>query len=278
MRKWNIVIDVAKCEGCNNCFLSCKDEFVDNDFLPYSVAQPRHGHRWVNVLERERGQFPNVDVANLPVQCMHCDDAPCVAAGKGVAKKTSEGIVLIDPAKAKGMKEVVNTCPYGVIYWNEERNVAQKCTLCAHLLADGWKEPRCVQACPTGARRVMKAEDAEMERIVRQDGLEVLHPEYKTRPRVYYKNLYRYSKCFIAGDVAVKNNGVVDCVEGVQVQLFKGAQQIGEKVTDNYGDFKFDGLEEQSGQYTLEISCAGVPKRTIEIEVTTSRSLGTIML
>jgi len=278
MKKWNVVIDVAKCEGCNNCFLSCKDEFVDNDFPPYSVAQPRHGHRWVNVLEKERGQFPKVDVANLPVQCMHCDDAPCVAAGKGVVSKRSDGIVLIDPAKARGRQEVVKTCPYGVIYWNEEKKVAQKCTLCAHLLAEGWKVPRCVQACPTGARRVVKADDAGMEQMIRQDGLEVLHPEYKTQPRVYYKNLSRYSRCFIAGDVAHRKNGVVDCAEGVQVTLFKGAQKIAEKVTDNYGDFKFDGLEEQSGSYTLEIAFAGFPKRTIEVEVITSRSLGTIEL
>ena len=44
MEKWNLVIDVEKCEDCNNCFLSCKDEYIDNDFLPYSVAQPKHGH------------------------------------------------------------------------------------------------------------------------------------------------------------------------------------------------------------------------------------------
>ena len=36
----------------------------------------------------------------------------------------------------------------GAIQWNEELKVAQKCTMCAHLLDDGWTEPRCVQACP----------------------------------------------------------------------------------------------------------------------------------
>jgi Fe-S-cluster-containing dehydrogenase component len=35
-----MIIDVAKCEDCNNCFLACKDEFVDNDFLPYSLLSP----------------------------------------------------------------------------------------------------------------------------------------------------------------------------------------------------------------------------------------------
>jgi Fe-S-cluster-containing dehydrogenase component len=278
MKHWNLVIDVARCEECNNCFLSCKDEFVDNDFLPYSVAQPRHGHRWVDILTKERGQFPQIDVANLPVSCMHCGSAPCVKAGKGAVVQRDDGIVLIDPVKAEGNKELVQACPYGAIFWNEERRLAQKCTLCAHLLDEGWKEPRCVQACPTGARRIHKAEDDEMERRIREENLEAFHPEYSTQPRVYYKNMYRYSKCFIAGDVAFKKNGLIECAGGARVTLSKGPQNISEAVTDNYGDFKFDGLEEQSGSYTLEIVFVGCPTRIVEVDLTTSKNVATIML
>jgi Fe-S-cluster-containing dehydrogenase component len=278
MRQWNLVIDIAKCEECNNCFLSCKDEFVENDFLPYSLAQPRHGQRWIDILTKERGQFPKLDVASLPLQCMHCDNAPCVKAGRGAVVKRGDGIVLIDPVKAVGNKDLVMTCPYGAIFWNEIRNVAQKCTLCAHLLDEGWKEPRCVQACPTGARRIIRAEAADMEQKIREENLEPYHPEYGTRPRVYYKNLYLYLKCFIGGDVAFKKNGLVECAEGAKVILCKGSQKLGEASTDNYGDFKFDGLEEQSGRYTLEIELAGCQKRVIEVDLTTSRNVGTIML
>jgi Fe-S-cluster-containing dehydrogenase component len=278
MKQWNLIIDVAKCEGCNNCFLSCKDEFVDNDFLPYSVAQPRHGHRWIEILTKERGQFPKIDVANLPVQCMHCGNAPCIKDGEGAVVKRDDGIVLIDPIKAGGNKGLVQTCPYGAIFWNEERKVAQKCTLCAHLLDEGWKEPRCVQACPTGARRILKAEAAEMEQRMREEGLEVFRPEYNAGPRVLYKNLYRYSKCFIGGEVAFKKNGFIECAEGASVILSKGSQKLGETLTDNYGDFKFDRLEEQSGRHTLEISFAGCPKRILEVDLTTSKNVGIIML
>ena len=35
MKKWNMVVDVALCHDCNNCFLSCKDEYVGNDFKGY---------------------------------------------------------------------------------------------------------------------------------------------------------------------------------------------------------------------------------------------------
>ena len=52
MKKWNLVIDLARCHDCNDCFLADKDEFVGNDFPPYSAAQPWHGHRWMNF---ERG-------------------------------------------------------------------------------------------------------------------------------------------------------------------------------------------------------------------------------
>jgi len=278
MKQWNLVIDIAKCEECNNCFLSCKDEFVGNDFLPYSVAQPRHGHRWVDIRTKERGQFPKIDVAHLPVSCMHCDNAPCIQAGRGAVLKRGDGIVLIDPIKAQGNKSLVEACPYAAIFWNEARNVAQKCTLCAHLLDERWREPRCVQACPTGARRILKATDAEMGQRIREQRLEVLDPEYKTGPRVYYKNLYRYVKCFVGGDVAFKKNGRIECAEGARVVLSQGSQKIGETLTDNYGDFKFDGLEEQSGRYALEIELAGCGKRILDFDLTTSRNVGTILL
>jgi Fe-S-cluster-containing dehydrogenase component len=48
-------------------------------------------------------------------------------------------LVLIDSAKAKGRKEIVDACPYGVAYRNAESNLPQKCTLCAHMLDTGEK-------------------------------------------------------------------------------------------------------------------------------------------
>jgi Fe-S-cluster-containing dehydrogenase component len=278
MEKWNLIIDIAKCEDCNNCFLACKDEFVDNDFSPYSAAQPRHEHRWINILTKERGQCPMIDVANLPLSCMHCDDAPCIKNAKnGAVYKTQSGIVIIDPEKARGQKEIVKSCPYGAIWWNQDLKVAQKCTMCAHLLAEGWKEPRCVQACPTGARRLIKASDSQMAQIVEREKLEVLHPEYNTRPRVYYKNLYRYFKCFIGGNVALSKSGIVDCAAEARVSLFKDSKKMAEAVTDNYGDFKFDNLDENSQKYVLEVACRNYPSKRIEVNLTASINIGTVL-
>ncbi len=152
MARYGLVIDVNKCSGCYNCYLACRDEYCGNDYPPYSLAQPYTGHFWMRQIERERGKYPKVKVAYTPLPCMHCDDALCIkTAQDGAVYRRPDGIVIIDPEKSKGQKNLLSACPYRVIYWNEKTNIPQKCTLCAHLLDAGWKEPRCVELCPAGA-------------------------------------------------------------------------------------------------------------------------------
>ena len=278
MNKWNLVIDIAKCHDCNNCFLACKDEYCENDFPPYSSAQPRHGHRWIDILRKERGQYPRVDVSYLPIPCMHCDDADCIKAAEGDAVyKREDGIVIIDPVKSKGQKAIVDSCPYGVIWWNDELDVPQKCTFCVHLLDDGWDKPRCVQACPTGAMEFLHVEDTEMQRIVSSENLEYVHPEYGLEPRVYYKNLYRFTMCFISGNVVLRD--VDECAEGAKVLLKDGAgKTIDSTETNNYGDFKIDKLKEDSGKYSLEVEYPGYPKYELSVALDDSVDVGAIFL
>jgi Fe-S-cluster-containing dehydrogenase component len=278
MKKWNLIIDVAKCHDCNNCFLACKDEYIGNDWPPFSVAQPWHGHRWMNIMRRETGQYPKVEVAYLPTPCMHCDSAPCMkAAKKGTIYKREDGIVIIDPEKAKGQKDLVDACPYGAIWWNADKTVPQKCTFCVHLLEEGWEKPRCVQACPTGALEVVHAEDADMQKRVKAEGFEAYRPDLKAKPRVYYKNLYRYTTCFIAGSVALQDKD--ECAEGARVTLSKGAGKlVQESTTNNYGDFKFDNLEENSGSYQLEVTYPRYKKQKVSVNLKTSVNVGTIFL
>jgi Fe-S-cluster-containing dehydrogenase component len=279
MKKWNMIIDVGKCHDCNNCFLACKDEYVENDWPPYSLAQPWHGHRWIDIARRERGQFPLVDVAYRPTPCMHCDNAPCIeAAGGGAIYKRDDGIVIIDPEKAGGQKDLVDSCPYRAIWWNGEKGVPQKCTFCVHLIEEGWDRPRCVQACPTGALRVVLAEDSEMKGIFAAENLATLHPHLGTRPRVFYRNLYRYDKCFIAGSVALADKD--ECADGAEVTLVNRSTQATVKTSaNNYGDFKFDNLDENSGPYTLRVECAGYDSKTVEVDLRAmSLNLGVIFL
>jgi len=279
VQKWNMIIDVAECTNCQLCALAAMDEYVGNAWPGYAAPMPKHGHKWINILQKERGQVPMIDIAYVPTMCNHCDDAPCMKADKtGAIKKRPDGIVLIDPEKAKGQKQLVEACPYGHIWWNEELELPQIWPFDAHLLDQGWQQTRGQQSCPTGAMRAIKVEDAEMARIAREQGLEVMKPELATAPRVYYRNLWRYSKCFIGGTLSAEANGVVDCVEGASVRLMKGGTPVADTVSDNYGDFKFDRLDENSGRYLIEITAPGRPKKTVEADLGASVNLGDIRL
>jgi Fe-S-cluster-containing dehydrogenase component len=279
MQKWNMIIDVAECTNCNLCTLSAMDEYVGNDFPGYAAPMPKHGHKWINILQKERGQVPMIDIAYVPTMCNHCDDAPCMKADKvGAISKRDDGIVVIDPQKAKGQKHLVEACPYGHIWWNEELQLPQAWPFDAHLIDQGWQQTRGQQACPTGAMRAIKVEDAEMARMAREQDLEVMQPEPGTKPRVYYRNLWRYTKCFIGGAISAEVNGAVDCVEGARVKLIKDGRTTAELTSDNYGDFKFDRLDEGSGRYTVEISVSGHAKKTVEVMLGVSVNLGEIRL
>jgi Fe-S-cluster-containing dehydrogenase component len=280
MKKWYLVIDVEKCENCHNCFLSCKDEHVNNDWPGYAAPQPGRGQSWITIQGKERGQYPLIDVASLPVPCMHCDNAPCIKAARdGAIYKRSDGIVIIDPIQSRGQEGVIKACPYDAIRWNEELQIPQKCTLCAHLLDEGWEKTRCVQSCPTGALSMHHVGDAEMKNIIQTEQFEVYQPDYKTSPRVYYKNLYRFNRCFIGGSVAIRVCGNDECAQGAKVTLFSAAnEKMDECLTDNYGDFKFDNLAKNSSRYTLQIAYKGHATKTIEVDLKQSLNVGTIFL
>jgi NAD-dependent dihydropyrimidine dehydrogenase PreA subunit len=201
-----------------------------------------------------------------------------MAKGAGAVKKREDGIVLIDPQAAKGRKDLVEACPYGHIWWNEELQLPQIWPFDAHLLDQGWQQTRGQQSCPTGAMRAIKVEDEEMARMAREEGLEVMKPEAGTKPRVYYRNLWRYSKCFIGGTLAAQTNDTVDCVEGASVCLTKDGRTVAETTSDNYGDFKFDKLDENSGRYLVEISTPGHVRKTVEANLGVSINLGEIRL
>ena len=274
MKKWNLIIDVGLCHDCNDCFLADKDEFVGNDFPPYSAAQPWSGHRWMNIERKERGQYPLVQVAYLPMPCMHCDHAPCLTPD-GAVYKREDGLVIIDPVKAKGREDIVESCPYGAIYWNEEASLPQKCTGCVHLLEEGWSETRCSQVCPTGAIRLVLADDTEMAKIIAAEGLEPLRADLGTKPRVLYKNLYRWDKVFVAASVAYEDTD--ECAENAQVRVAEGGTTVGEGATNNYGEFTVDRLE-PDGRYEVSVTAAGYKPYTVEVTLEKSLNLGLILL
>lgn len=120
------VFDVAKCNGCRNCQIACKDEHVDNDWSPIARPQPDTGHFWCRIEERVRGQVPKVRVSYVMHRCQHCADAPCMAAAPEAVYRREDGLVIVDPEKAAGRRDLVEACPYGAIFWNGELGIPQK--------------------------------------------------------------------------------------------------------------------------------------------------------
>ena len=279
MDKWNLIIDVENCTNCNMCVLACQDEHVDNDFPNYAAPMPKHGARWIEIMRKERGQAPMIDVAYMPVMCNHCDNAPCIEAAKdGAITKREDGIVIIDPIKSKGQKHLVDSCPYDRIWWNEELEIPQTWIFDAHLLDEGWKQPRASSVCATGSIIAKKISDEEMEKLASDENLEVLEPKKGTKPRVYYKNLYRYNSCFIGGSVYAHNDNIVDCIQNANVKLIQDTSVIAEIKTDIFGDFKFDKLPERSGDYQIEITADGFNKKSIDVVLNESVTLKDIQL
>jgi Fe-S-cluster-containing dehydrogenase component len=253
-KRWNMIVDVARCDNCRGCFLAVKDEHIGNDFPGYAAAQPAQGHNWLDIKRKERGSRPLVEAHFMPVMCNHCDDAPCMkAARNGAVTKRADGIVIIDPEKSKGQKQIVDACPYGAVSWNEEKQIPQAWIFDAHLLDEGWTKTRAEQICPTGVFKSVKVEDAEMQRIKTEEGLEVLKPELGTRPRVYYKNLHLITHCFIGGSVVAQVRGVEECAAAAAVVLKKDGRAVGSAPTDAFGEFKIDRLAPNSGRYELEV-------------------------
>ncbi|MAV86755.1 MAG: oxidoreductase [Rhodospirillaceae bacterium] len=279
MDKWNLIIDVENCTNCNMCVLACQDEHVDNEFPNYAAPMPKHGARWIEIMRKERGQAPMIDVAYMPVMCNHCDNAPCIKEAKdGAITKREDGIVIIDPVKSKGQKHLVDSCPYDRIWWNEELEIPQTWIFDAHLLDEGWKQPRASSVCATGSIVAKKISDEEMEKLAQDEKLEVLEPKKGTKPRVYYKNLYRYNSCFIGGSVFANQDNIIDCIQDADVTLKRNTEVIAEIKTDIFGDFKFDKLAEGSGDYQIEINADGFKKKTINIVLDESVTLEDIQL
>lgn len=247
---WQLIIDVAECHNCSNCVLAAKDEFVGNDFPGYSAPHAAQGPAVIRIERHVRGSGHHVDTAHVPRLCNHCADAPCVKAGAGAVTQREDGIVIFDPVKAQGRRDLIDACPYGAVVWNDELQLPQSWIFDAHLLDAGWKEPRCATVCPTRAIQALQLDDGAMARRAQQEGLRALRPELGTRPRVHYRNLHRADSLFIAGSVVLDG----ECVAGAEVRLLRGDAPLAHQHTDAFGDFRFDGLA--PGDYAIRASHA----------------------
>lgn len=256
--RYGIAVNTDNCMACYNCVMACKDEHC-GFATSVSASQPHEGQFWVNIQSKERGDDNRkVKTSNVPVMCSHCENPACVNAGRGGAVyKRDDGIVIIDPEKAKGQKEIVDACPIGAIYWNEAEQIPQKCTMCAHLLDEGYDKPRCVEACPNEALFFGDLDDPESEvsKAIAAGKATPLKPFEGKKTNVAYLNI---PTVFLAGSVYLPGDETgEDPADGAEIVLTD--KSTGEKTVGNtnyFGDWEFEELKPNT-EYEIEISYPG---------------------
>lgn len=185
MARWGMVIDLAKCTGCQGCVVACQTE---NNIPCVTPAEAAKGRiiSWLSVLPDLQGRYPDVAMRLMPLPCLHCDHPPCIlVCPVGATGITSEGIVRQTFARCIGCRYCTNACPYTRRSFNwyrpefpgeltqalnpdvsvRPKGVVEKCTLCHHRLIKAREQtraenrplaeddyvPACVEICPAEA-------------------------------------------------------------------------------------------------------------------------------
>ena len=204
-RKFVMVIDLSKCDGCGKCTQACsKMHFVPPD------------RQWIKVLRMQDAE--HTAPYFFPQPCYHCDNPPCTKVCPVDATfKRQDGIVLIDNERCIGCRFCMAACPYGARSFNWARphdppealaeryspeqgyprrvGTVEKCDFCPDMAAQGLL-PGCVSGCPMGAlyygdenEDAVTNSQGDTQRLSKflldRSGYRQLE-ELGTKPRVYY--------------------------------------------------------------------------------------------
>jgi DMSO reductase family type II enzyme iron-sulfur subunit len=126
----------------------------------------------------------------LPRICNHCTHPACLDAcpRAAIEKRSEDGIVLVDQDRCHGYRFCVEACPYKKVYFDTQRQVANKCIFCAPRVEEG-VAPACARQCPGRLRFVGYLDDAEgpIHKLVHRWRVALpLHPEFGLEPNVFY--------------------------------------------------------------------------------------------
>lgn len=269
MANYVLLIDSKKCNGCYNCFLACKDEHEGNDHLPVSAAT-NPGAQLLKMTRLEHGTGSKMKLDFYPTLSCHCVD-PKGGTDEAITT-TPEGVVTFDPIKAKGRRDLLDLFPAGSVHWNEALELPQSCTLCSHMLAQGEKQPRCSESCPTGAMAFGDLNDpqSKVSKLLAQP--QYAHVATET-------GMIRYLNKplpFIAGEVLCEGKDC--CVEGATLTLTCAATgKTVTTVTDFFGDFQFTDLS-AGMDYTINLTLEGYQPLETTISLEKSVNLGALVL
>lgn len=208
-------LNISKCKGYRDCVHACvKENNIGRDSqLQYiRVLQMDQGSM---DLERSEHYYDPKEVPvpgkfYLPVQCMQCDNPPCVkACPVNATWKEPDGIVVIDYDWCIGCRYCMTACPYWARHFNwtqpvipaEELNpktnylgnrprpqgVVEKCHFCTQRTRKG-RQPACQEACPTGARIFGNLLDpnSEIRYVLEHKTVFRLKEDLGTEPKFWY--------------------------------------------------------------------------------------------
>ncbi len=66
-------------------------------------------------------------------------------------------------------------------------------------------------------------------------------------------------------------------MKNAKIELYKDGIKINDALTDDFGDFKFDNLEPNSGKYTVNISYNEKNKK-LDVDLEESKFIGNIYI
>jgi phenylacetyl-CoA:acceptor oxidoreductase subunit 1 len=172
------------------------------------------------VADVELGQYPDVRRLFLPMQCMHCEEPPCVpVCPTGASRQRDDGIVWVEYDACVGCGYCAMACPYHARHLVRDargyfdaptpperalarpgrHGVMTKCTFCKERVDDGLARglapgvdadatPMCAVACIANAIAFGDLADpsSRVARAVADGHARPLSPECGTRPSVYY--------------------------------------------------------------------------------------------
>jgi carbon-monoxide dehydrogenase iron sulfur subunit len=149
--KKRLFCDQSLCLGCKTCELRCAVERG-------SVSKCLNKAVKETVLPRPRIYVQWEGKKPFPLQCRHCEDAPCLEiCSTGALRRDEESeCIYIDGERCITCWMCVMVCPYGVISPAIEIHTADKCDQCFQMA-----EPFCLAACPTGALQLMSPGEYE---------------------------------------------------------------------------------------------------------------------
>lgn len=171
-----VVGDSTKCTGCKACEVACFTVHArQNNPMGKTVGT-------VTVPVTPKLYLTKFEQGCMPIQCKHCEDAPCLNVCTKGAISRIENQVIVDPEKCIGCKDCMQACPFGAIallpYAKDGKLVAQamgetkvfasKCDLCAGVEGG----PACVRVCPHQALRLVDPEaEAEAKKVKAAEAL-----------------------------------------------------------------------------------------------------------